>query len=604
MTDAAKRKRFFCLAGGFLLGLTAAALIFGIIAHRPAPQTLPPVDPLPFRLAPVEEKTAEELPVLEKSDESSLDKISGEEESAEPVSDEIASKNESTEENVAEPVSEKEVSEESVSEEVLAKENVPDWLGETERLRHELDDLKRAESPDDAFYHALDALCERAERLEVSAQEAADPEAKKCGTFCGGLIEFARKMSDLRALYADLDEYAAVCGDQRASEEFLRRFIRRWPGTEYADDFARVLGAEEIRPRIDDWNRFIERSGASLSQFALSPEESFGVVDFYAQNAESLAFLPEWPLLQKRTQALAVSARGVPIRDKAVEIFNARSTPYSIYRTSDDRRHYLIDPPVAGENRVRADLFGGEKRITLRPDELDRVEPDRQGKFFAELAASAAAIPDELRFSDPARWYAAWSGLAEKLRTAESLDPLVQFFAVKDLIALLSSADYYFDRQFDLWEKTVASEAVPEGLDYFDAENKRVADARREARSLLAFLPPGVLAVDKSTAELNDSVPNIRFFYRVVGWLDQDLSGVWRLRPSRSVSASGALYVFRLDDRNEPEAFSVGAMENGAAHVAMIGTGLLRGLPVYLRTDDETVLKNYIAVSRLLVKSE
>lgn len=601
MTDAAKRKRFFWLTGGFLLGLAAAALSFIMIARRPIPQTLPPVEPLPFRFAPIEEKTAAELPALEKSAEPiPVEKIPTEEETteenlAEPVPNGVVSEEEPLEEELAGAVSEEAVSDGPIP----AEESVPDWLGETERLRRELDELKRTESPNAVFYNALDALCDRAERLETLADGDARPEAKKCRTYCSELIEFAQRMTERRALYADLDEYAALCEDQVAAEEFLRRFTRRWPGTEYAADFARVLSAGEIRPRIGDWNRFVERWGSALSRFALSSEESFGVVDFYAQNAESLAFLPEWPTLQKRTPALAVSARGVPVRDKAVEAFSARSAPYSIYRPSDDRWLYLIDPPVAGENRVRADLFGGERRVTLRPEELDRIEPDRQGKFFTELASAAAAIPDELRVADPARWYAAWSGLAERLRTADSLDPLVQFFAVKDLIVLLSSADYYFDRQFDLWEKTVAGDRVPEGLDYFDAENERIAKARKEARSLLAFLPPGVLAVDKSTEELNASVPEVRFYYAVVGWLDQDLSGVWRLRPSRSIAASGELYVFRLDERNEPEALSVGAMENGAARVAMIGTGLLRGLPVYLRTDDETVLKNYIAVSRL-----
>ena len=540
MTEAKKRRRFCWIAGGFLIGLAAALLCAAFFLRRAPRLILPRVRPIPMRLAP----------------------------------------------NVVAP--------ESVALEVVVPEQEPD----AELIMPEIaPEIEPETSP--AEQAAPEPLPpEPTPEPETTPESEPQPKLSPTPT-------------EDQAIALDLAEYDALCLNAEAADAFLRRFIRRWPGTDYAVDFAGVLAAEELRGRVETWNSFVERLGGALARFALSPEESFGVVDFYAQNAETLDFLPDWPTLQKRMPELAVSARGVPVQEKATALFHALGTPYFVYQTPDDRRYYLMAEPVAGENRYRADLFGGEKTVRIPAKELDRTAPDRQGRFFSELADAARGIPDELRVSDPARWYAAWSALAEKLRTAKELDPLAQFFALGDLVRILSSADYYFDRQFSPWKKMLDDSRIPAGLDYFSAEDTRLPEARTAARERLVFLPSDLLTIGKSSAELDRSVPNLGFFYRIVGWLDQDTAGVWRLRPAKSApgqrhdteqrgaelrsdeqrgvksNGDGPLYVFRLNSRSEPETLEVGAVTGGAAQVTMIGTGLLRGLPVYARIEYE-----------------
>jgi len=432
----------------------------------------------------------------------------------------------------------------------------------------------------------LNFLKEQQQQLqELMNSEITNSELRtETEAFSDELKKLRKKLLDEKKLRDSLVRYDQIFDDTAKSSQFLQDIIRTFPDTPYSRDFLQVSESVQWFQAIDLWNRFILADGSQLDSFFIDASYATATLNFIEDHQSQLAFMPEWKSLTGRVSELVFAAKTVPIEQKISKLLeNAGRQDYYCYCPTPNQWYYLPDKPQQGLNHYVADLFGSKKNVIL-PDP-DAVSTG-QSEFFRQLAQEAETqLSDQIRRDDVCLWYKNAAQLLCKLQENREIDPLLQYLLLKDICAVFSEGDYYFNQQLVPWKRVLDNPKFERQVNWYDAEVPRTQELRVLARHLVGFLPRNILTVNKTTAELNQMIDPVAFVYHRVGWMDQDLLGNWYCRPGQEKSElEGNLMVLRCGNSTMPEWIQIGSMKNGTPQIRIASTDIRRGMVVYCRS--------------------
>lgn len=480
-------------------------------------------------------------------------------------------------------------------------------------LESEFASLKKKDAPEvDEILGELAPLREKALELQNNIEESF---VENVASFIAKLDalkdelerdrNFFRRLRAFDSSVANLDQLRLFLAPDRANLDVdaAQNAPQGELAKAYNADFVAVSQTLELCAFLDQWNDFVQDSASKLEKFHVAPQDAQTAVDF-VNGASNVKGAPEeLKILRKRVPQWRYDAEHTLATQRKIVLMieTELRQKYWTYAPSKEKIYYLLEPPKAGGNQYVSSALGTVATVVIpesAPEIQQKVSP--QKAFLDELAKLAWKIPDSLRETDIALWYAKWSEFMTKIQTTDALDPILQYAFLKETAQYLRASDYYFAQRLEPVLRVLNAPQLDDNpsIDRFQTESSKIAGLRALAKSRLEFLPKEHFKVDKTTEQLNSGVERFAALYPRVGWIDRNLNGEWILRTQdKTAIPVGDLYVVipgGVEAKN-PRWIKVGVSDGTNQTLAVVSESIPRGSIVFCRvatTDKPAVAAN------------
>lgn len=468
-------------------------------------------------------------------------------------------------------------------------------------LENDFASLKKMDAPEvDKILDDLDVLREKALELHNAVDESF---AKNVDSLIAQLDALKTELESDRNFFKRLRAFDSSVSDLEQLKLFLapdRANLDADPAQNvpqgelakaYNVDLAVVSQTLDLCAFLDQWNDFVQDSGSKLEKFHVSAQDAKNAVDFVTAASKVKGAPEELKNLLKRLPQWRYDAEHVLATQRKIVLMieGELRQKYWTYAPTKEKIYYLVEPPKAGENQYVASAQGALATVVIpesAPELQLKVSP--QKAFLDELAKLAWKIPDSLRETDIAQWYANWCEFMTKIQTTDALDPILQYAFLKETAQYLRASDYYFAQRLEPVLRVLNAPQLDDNpsIDRFQTESSKIASLRALAKSRLEFLPKEYFKVDKTTEQLDEGVERFATLYPRVGWIDRNLNGEWILRAQdKTTIPAGELYVVTPGETETkaPRWIKVGVSDGTNQTLTVVSESIPRGSIVFCR---------------------
>ncbi|MGN0931012.1 MAG: hypothetical protein ACI4NP_04805 [Thermoguttaceae bacterium] len=468
-------------------------------------------------------------------------------------------------------------------------------------LENEFASLKKMDAPEvDKILDKLDLLREKTLELQNAFDESfvknVDSLIAKLDALKNDLESdrnFFRRLRAFDSSVSDLDQLKLFLAPDRANLDVdpAQNVPQGELAKAYNADFVAVSQTLDLCAFLDQWNDFVQDSGLKLEKFHVASQDAQNAVEF-ANAASKVKGAPEeLKILLKRIPQWRYDAEHVLATQRKIVLMieSELRQKYWTYAPTKEKIYYLVEPPKVGENQYVSSAQGSVATVLIpegAPELQLKVSP--QKAFLDELAKLAWKIPDSLRETDIAQWYAKWCEFMTKIQTTDDLDPILQYAFLRETAQYLRASDYYFAQRLEPVLRVLNAPQLDDNpaIDRFQTESSKIAGLRALAKSRLEFLPKEHFKVDKTTEQLDEGVERFATLYPRVGWIDRNLNGEWILRAQdKTTIPAGDLYVVTPGetDTKAPRWIKVGVSDGTNQTLTVVSESIPRGSIVFCR---------------------